>query len=157
MPLEPPVTYDYYPATGYYYAVQLASASASDLDASFKQVSGLSVELAVEEVGEGGENRFKHRLPTGAKSTNLVLERGLLVTSSRFFQWCSATLQGNLVQPIVPSSILVVLLDQNAAPLRTWTVVNAWPVKWSVSGFNAMNEQVVIETLEIAYQYFTVR
>lgn len=145
-----------YPATGYYYAVRLASAAVTDPDASFKEVSGLSVELAVEELGEGGENRFKHRLPTGAKYTNLVLKRGLLVASSPFFQWCSATLQGNLVQAIVPSGIIVVLLDQNGAPLKTWSVVNAWPVKWSVSDFNAMDGQVVIETLEIAYQYFNV-
>jgi phage tail-like protein len=145
-----------YPATGYYYAVRLASAAVTDTDASFKQVSGLAVELAVEELGEGGENRFKHRLPTGAKYTNLVLQRGLLVASSPFFQWCSATLQGNLVLPIIPSGILVVLLDQNGAPLKTWSVVNAWPVKWSVSDFNAMDGQVVIETLELAYQYFYV-
>jgi phage tail-like protein len=145
-----------YPVTGYYYAVRLASAAVTDPDASFKDVSGLSVELAVEELGEGGENRFKHRLPTGAKYTNLVLKRGLLASSSPFFQWCSKTLQGNLVQPIVPSGILVVLLDENSAPLKTWSVVNAWPVKWSVSDFNAMDGQVVIETLEIAYQYFDV-
>jgi len=146
-----------YPATGYYYAVRLASAAVTDPDASFKEVSGLSVELAVEEIGEGGENGFKHRLPTGAKYTNLVLKRGLLVASSPFFQWCSQTLQGNLAQAIVPSGISVVLLDENGSPLKTWSVVNGWPVKWSVSDFNAMDGQVVIETLEIAYQYFNVR
>lgn len=146
-----------YPVTGYHYAVRLASAAVTDPDASFKQVSGLSVELAVEELGEGGENRFKHRLPTGAKYTNLVLQRGLLAASSPFFQWCQQTIQGNLAQPIVPRFILVVLLDENSAPLKTWGVVNAWPVKWSVSDFNAMEGQIVIETLEIAYQYFDVK
>jgi phage tail-like protein len=145
-----------YPPTSYYYAVRLATAAVADADASFREVSGLSVELAVEELGEGGENRFKHRLPTGAKYTNLVLKRGLLVASSLFFQWCRRTLQGNLYQPIVPSGILVVLLDKGGAPLKTWSVVNAWPVKWSVSDFNAMEGQVVIETLELAYQYFNV-
>ena len=145
-----------YPPTGYYYAVRLATAAVTDADASFKEVSGLSVELAVEELGEGGENRFKHRLPTGAKYTNLVLKRGLLVSSSPFYQWCNATIQGNLAQPIVPSGIIVVLLDENANPLKTWSVVNAWPVKWSVSDFNAMEGQVVIETIELTYQYFNV-
>jgi phage tail-like protein len=145
-----------YPVTGYYYAVRLAAAAVTAPDASFKEVSGLAAELAVEELGEGGENRFKHRLPTGAKYTNLVLKRGLVVASSPFFQWCSTTIQGNFVKPIVPSGITVVLLDQNAAPLKTWSVVNGWPVKWSVSDFNSMDGQVVIETLEIAYQYFIV-
>lgn len=145
-----------YPVTGYYYAVRLASAAVTDPDASFKQVSGLSVELAVEEHGEGGENRFKHRLPTGAKYTNLVLQRGLTTAASPFFQWCQRTLQGNLAEAIVPSGVLVVLLDESAAPLKTWSVVNAWPVKWSVSEFNATEGQIVIETLELAYQYFDV-
>ena len=119
-------------------------------------MSGLSVELAVEELGEGGENRFKHRLPTGAKYTNLVLKRGLVVASSPFYQWCSTTIQGNFVKPIVPSGITVALLGPTGAPLKTWSVVNGWTVKWSVSDFNSMDGQVVIETLEIAYQYFNV-
>lgn len=146
-----------YPATGYYYAVRLASAPVGDADAAFKEVSGLGMEMSVEEVAEGGENRFKHRLPTGAKYQNLELKRGFLVTSSPFFQWCSQTLQGNFVQPITLNMIDVVLLDKNGDPLKTWNVMNAWPVKWSVSELNAMDGQVVIETLELSYQYFNVR
>jgi phage tail-like protein len=35
-------------------------------------------------------------------------------------------------------------------------VTGAWPKKWSVSDFSAETSDVVIETLELAYQTFRV-
>jgi phage tail-like protein len=144
-----------YPPVGFFYAVRLAG-SRTDNDSQFKEVSGLSVEMALKEVGEGGENRFRHRVPEVPRYTNLVLKRGLVVAEQGFYAWCKDTLQNNLSKPIKPQSIQVVLLNEQSQPLKTWTLTNAWPVKWAVSDFNSMDGQVVIETLEMAYQYFDV-
>ena len=38
----------------------------------------------------------------------------------------------------------------------TWHLVGAFPTKWAVSDFNASNNAVVIESLQMYYQYFTV-
>jgi phage tail-like protein len=32
--------------------------------------------------------------------------------------------------------------------------VNAWPKKWSISSLHAEKSQLVIETIELVYQYF---
>jgi phage tail-like protein len=40
--------------------------------------------------------------------------------------------------------------------LMTWHIVNAYPTKWTVSDLNASNNAVMIETLQLFYQYFTI-
>jgi phage tail-like protein len=39
----------------------------------------------------------------------------------------------------------------------TWNVVHAYPIKWSVSEFNAEKSQLAIESIELAYNYFNIQ
>jgi phage tail-like protein len=80
----------------------------------------------------------------------LVLKRGL-VTSSRVIQWCRDAIENLDIEPV---TIQVSLLNEQHEPLQTFTFFNAWPKKWSVSAFNAEENRIVIETLDIVYQYF---
>jgi phage tail-like protein len=51
---------------------------------------------------------------------------------------------------------VVTLLNEKNTPLQTYNIVNAWPKKWSVSDFNAQESKIVVETMELSYQYFKV-
>jgi phage tail-like protein len=146
-----------YPPAGFSFSVNLDGAASTSTDSRFKEASGLAVEMAVEEIPEGGENRFRHRAPSGSKYNNLVLKRGLVTASQPFFLWCQQTIQNNLASPIVPKTVEVFLLDPKGNPLKKWNLVNAWPVKWSVSDFNSQESAVVIESLELSYQYFEIK
>jgi phage tail-like protein len=141
----------YYPPVAFHFKVEIQDLS-SDNDVRFSEVQGLSVEMASEEVAEGGENRFIQKYPTRAKYPELVLKRGLLV-SSEVIKWVRECIQDFNIQP---KNIDVKLLNEAHDPLMTWHVVNAYPTKWSVSDFNATNSAVTIETLQLFYQYFTV-
>jgi phage tail-like protein len=67
----------------------------------------------------------------------------------------------------VPKTIVVTLLNATTdgssppngapTPLRTWTLYAAWPTKWAISELESQRNDVVIETLEFAYDHFTVR
>jgi phage tail-like protein len=57
---------------------------------------------------------------------------------------------------ITPRAIDVVLLNEAHEPLITWYVVGAWPTKWAVADLNAANNSYSVETLQFAYQHFTV-
>ncbi len=59
-------------------------------------------------------------------------------------------------QDITPHSVDVKLLNDEHQPLLTWHLANAYPTKWSVSDLNATNNAVVVESLQLFYQYFTV-
>ena len=54
-----------------------------------------------------------------------------------------------------PKDVVVTLLNPSHEPLESWNFVKAYPVKWSISGFNAQGNELVVETIELAYQYFT--
>jgi phage tail-like protein len=51
-----------------------------------------------------------------------------------------------------PSNVLVSLLDEAGVNIKSWLFQTAYPVKWSISPFDAEANQVVIETLELSYQ-----
>lgn len=141
----------YYPPAGFHFKVQIAG-SPSDDDAAFTEVSGLDTEIDVEEIKEGGENTFIHRLPGRIKYGNLVLKRGILVKNSLFALWCESVLQPMWSGSIVCHDLNVFLLDETGSPLLTWNCAKAWPVKWSVGTFNSTQNDVAVETLEFAYR-----
>ena len=125
---------------------------AIDRDIQFRDISGLSMELEEQSFNEGGENRFSHKFPVRGRYPDLVLKRGLLLDSG-LRQWVVDAVQ-NLV--IAPVTVWVTLLDEAHEPLQTYTVVGCWPKKWVISDFSAESSQIVVETLELAYQYFRV-
>lgn len=125
---------------------------AIDRDIQFRDISGLTMELEEQSFNEGGENRFSHKFPVRGRYPDLVLKRGLLVDSG-LRQWVIDAVQ-NLV--IAPVTVWVTLLDEAHEPLQTYTVVGCWPKKWVISDFSAESSQIVVETLELAYQYFRV-
>ena len=144
-----------YPPVAFYFRLSL-SGSTTDANASFKEVSGISLEMDTEEISEGGNNNFKHRIPTSVKYSNLVLKRGLAYKDSALVAWCQDTFNEVLLDHISTKTIVITLLNESGLPLKTWKFVNAWPVKWAVSNPNSMNNEIVIETMEFAYSYFEV-
>ena len=82
----------YYPPVGFHFKVDFKNLSTKDKDISFQSVSGLTVDLETEEIAEGGENRFKHKIPVRSKFPNLVLKRGMLM-DSEVIKWCKKALE----------------------------------------------------------------
>ncbi|MBN1987648.1 MAG: phage tail protein [Prolixibacteraceae bacterium] len=141
---------NYYPPAGFHFKVEFANLKS---EFEFQSVSGLTVELTTEEIAEGGENRFKHKLPVRTSFPNLVLKRGL-VTDSSLIKWCRDAVEDF---NITPTDITISLLNQEHEPLMTWNVVHAYPLKWAVADFNAEESKLVVETIELAYSYFKIQ
>ena len=142
----------YHPPVGFSFKVEFEDISTSNGDNSFQSVSGLSVDLETEEIAEGGENRFKHKIPVRSKYPNLVLKRGMLV-DSEVIKWCKKALENFEIEPV---NITVMLLGEDQQTIQTWNIVHAYPIKWNVGDFNAEESKLVIETLELTYNYFKV-
>ncbi|GGG23482.1 phage tail protein [Dokdonia pacifica] len=142
----------YYPPIGFHFKVEFSGISNKENDHQFQSVSGLSVDLETEEIAEGGENRFKHKIPVRTKYPNLVLKRGLLIDSG-VIEWCRDALEKYVIKPV---DITVSLLDEKHEPLQSWKIAHAYPVKWNVGDFNAEENKIVIETLELSYNYFNI-
>jgi len=143
---------NYYPPVGFHFMVEVLDIPTNGNDVRFTDVSGLSVEMGTEEVVEGGENWFIQKFPTRTKYTELTLKRGLLVNSG-ITDWIKSCINDF---DIHPKNMDIKLLNENQMPLITWHLINAYPTKWSVSDFNSTNNAVVVESLQLYYQYFTI-
>jgi phage tail-like protein len=143
---------NYYPPVGFHFKVEVLDLPKNDFDLRFTEVSGLSVEMGTEEMAQGGENRFVQKYPTRARYPELVLKRGLL-RNSQVWNWALQCIEDYRIEP---KNVDISLLDEQHEPLMTWHVSGAWPTKWAVSDLNASNNAVVIESLQLFYQRFTV-
>lgn len=149
----------YYPPPGFYFRVTVLGAGAlvaeaTGVDASFQEVSGIEARWDTEEVAEGGENRFVHKLPRPARYSDLVLKRGLVARDSFFAEWVGQSIGSALTLPILTQNLMVTLLNENGNPRVAWVFVNAWPLRWEVTGLDSMRNDVVTESLEFSYGYF---
>ena len=140
-----------YPLVSFYFSVNVSGAGG--VDSAFLEASGFSAERQIQEVVEGGENRYVHRLPTQMKHGNLVLKRGFVSRATALFSWCKSTMESDLGKAIGPRDIKVSLLDVKDNPMVTWDFFRAWPVKMDVSNFNARESEIAVETLEFSYAY----
>ena len=126
--------------------------------ATFQEVSGLSIEIEVEEFAEGGENTFLHQVPVRSKFPNLVLKRGMS-QDDYLYNWIqeasnwhldgpeemnrrevTLVLWGSLPEPAVSMARTAGLPVRN--PLRAWTFVDAFPVKWTAPNFSLSGDAV---------------
>ena len=143
--------FDEYPPSAFYFKVVIGANLLGDT--AFQEVSGIGSEIETEDVVEGGENRYVHRLPTKVKHPNLVLKRGIAKSTSPLVIWCRGVLEADFTAPIVPKPILVFLLNENGTPMRSWSFANAYPVHWEVDSFNSTKNDIAIETIEFSYTY----
>ena len=141
----------YVPPAAFYFRVDIDGAEG---DTSFQEVSGLQVELETEDVVEGGQNRYVHKLPVRTKYANLMLKRGVVTGASSFGKWVTQAMSRGLVRQNDAKTIVVKLLDEKQSPLVTWKIFGAYPLRWEHSGLHSMNSEVLTESIELTYQFF---
>jgi phage tail-like protein len=140
----------YYPPVGFHFRVEFQGVGSGDSDTRFQEVSGLTAEIGTEELPVGGENRFSYRLPIRAKYNNLILKRGMLKDSG-LISWFTSAIEDFEFKPV---DVNVYLLNENHEVATTWIFIHAYPVKWVISDLKAMDNALVVETIELVYQYF---
>ena len=74
-----------------------------------------------------------------------------MLIDSKVAEWCKKAVENFDFQPI---NLIVSLLNEQHQPLLSWNVVHAYPVKWAISDFNAEESKLVIETIELTYNYY---
>ncbi len=146
---------EYFPPPSFRFRLLL---NGSRDDGSFQEISGLKVEWTTEDVAEGGQNRFVHRLPLRTKYGNALLKRGVVLKGSAMADWFAGGLSANfLSKPVEPRTATILLLDAAGGTLVEWTLVRAVPVSWEHSALSASENNLLIETLELSYDFFNRR
>ncbi|MCA9903683.1 MAG: phage tail protein [Anaerolineae bacterium] len=112
--------------------------------AGFSEVSGLTTETDPIEYRTGAEINHVRKLPGLAKYSNITLKRGY-TTSPELWSWRQKVIQGKTER----QSGSIVLLNEAREPALKWKFTEGWPRKWEGPSFNAKNNEIAIETLEI--------
>lgn len=125
----------------------------------FREVQGLEVTVAVEEIREGGQNNFVHRVPGRMTWPNLVFRRGV-TDSNALFDWLSRTAgegfegKGNSLQR---STGALTAVDHQGTRLRAWELIDVFPVRWKGPEFNVESMSPLEEELEITHHGFRAK
>jgi phage tail-like protein len=126
---------------------------------AFTEVSGLSVQLEVEELAEGGQNAYTHRLLGRMKWPNLVLKRGVTDTDA-LFRWlseCSGEGLTRKLNKVEARNGTVSVLSSTGKPVRSWHFSGAKPVKWSGPRLAASSRELAVEELEVCHNGFRTK
>lgn len=122
-------------------------------DASFSHVD-LPVALLDEVAYRSGDDRANEprKQPGLASYSHLVLSRGL-TTNLDLWNWWEAARNAD---PAVDRTVVVKLLDGTGQLVLTWKFRNAFPAVYRLSPLDAASSDLVIETVELAFDSMDV-
>jgi len=122
-------------------------------DASFSHVD-LPVALLDEVAYRSGDDRANEprKQPGLASYSHLVLSRGL-TTNLDLWSWWEAARNAD---PAVDRTVVVKLLDGTGQLVLTWKFRNAFPAVYRLSPLDAASSDLVIETVELAFDSMDV-
>jgi phage tail-like protein len=118
--------------------------------AGFSECSGITLETDIIEYRTGDpkeDDITVRKLPGLKKFTNIALKRGY-TDSKELWEWRKKVMDGKTER----KSGSIVLLNEAREEALRWNFYEGWPSKWEGPSFNAKNNEVAIETLEIAVE-----
>lgn len=121
--------------------------------AAFSQCSGIKATNHVLRVRTGADVRgVQGIVPAIVEYSNVTLTRGV-ISSNSFLDWVLNCMPGYAVGPIMATrkTIDIVVLDEKGQESMTWTLHGAYPVSYELSGLDAADDGVLMESLEFAY------
>ena len=133
-----------YPLPVFHFTVQWGASRIG-----FSEVSGLTQENQAIEYRDGSFPEYSSiKMPGLRKFSNVTLKRGIVKADNDFFKWLS-TIKLNQVER---RDVVISLLNEEHAPVMTWKIHNAFPVKVEGPGLKASGNEVAIESIEIAHE-----
>jgi phage tail-like protein len=138
-----------YPLPVFNYRVTIQSLFDKPFEASFAEVSGLSVEYEAVTYKHGLSFVMGNKIIPGMRQPlRITLKRGIVKSRDLLQQWIDKT-YSNPFYMGAKKDILIDLCDEAAKPVIRWTVNKALPVKMDMPTFDANSTDVAIETMEL--------
>jgi phage tail-like protein len=123
------------------------SAVFDTLAGGFSECTGLEMSLEVKDYEEGGRNGGLLRFPGRVKWSNLTLKKGV-GAGQDLWDWHYGFVEGHGRR----RDGVVMLLNELHAPMHIWYFWRGLPVKYSGPALSAAQNNVAIESVEIAHE-----
>ncbi len=111
-------------------------------DIHFQSVNGLKASICKSEESKLEKVHFE----------NLVLKRAY-EPDSRLIAWCMNRINNHKTQAV---NLVISLLNSEHKMLSGWIIEKAIPVSWSVEELHAQETRILIERIELEYDFFEV-
>lgn len=118
--------------------------------AGFRECAGLDSTQNPIDYREGTDPLTARRLPGLNTYSNLTLQWGV-TDDAELWAWRKSAMDGKVQR----KNGSIVLLDDTGEEKVRWNFINAWPTKWTGPDFNASQEGIAIERLEIVHEGLT--
>lgn len=116
---------------------------------SFQEVSGLDVQAEEIKYRHGDSKVFSPiKMPGLKKYGNVTMKKGIFKGDNKFWDWLNQIKMNTIKR--VP--VTISLLDENGDPTMVWKLTNAWPTKITGTDLKSEDNNVAIESIEIAHE-----
>ncbi len=132
-----------YPIPVFHYRVEIDGMD----PIAFSEVSGLSIEVKSITYKDGLSciQGAKH-MPGMAEPIKVTLKKGVIKGDQQLYNWLNSI----RLSTVEKKNITISLMDEKGeAPLVTWKVKNAFPLKLDAPSFGADKNEVAVESLEL--------
>lgn len=132
-----------YPLPAFHYRVEIDGMD----PVAFAEISGLSIARETITYKDGLScTQGSKRMPGLSSDLKFTMKKGIIKADSKLYNWINSI----RLTTVEKKNILISLMDEKGeAPVVTWKVTNAFPVKLDAPAFNAKTNDVAIESLEL--------
>jgi len=125
-----------------------------DKEIIFQEVTGLTSETQVIEYRGGSSKVYSTvKMPGIQKFGNITLKKGIFKGDTTL--WDNyALIKMNTIKR---STILISLLDESNEVAMSWSLLNAFPCKITVTDMKSDANEVAVETMELAHEGLTIK
>lgn len=118
----------------------------------FSNVSGLVHSVQPVKYQDGCGNLYQ--MPGQAEPLTITLKRGVFPKQSQLYDWINSV-SFNRVEK---KDLTISLTNESGSEmLLTWTVMNAFPTKWTGPGMDATSNEVAVEEISLAADRFSLK
>lgn len=119
---------------------------------AFQEASGLDAEYDIIEYRAGNSVDFSTvKMPGLRKSSDVTLKKGMFKDDTALFDYLNEVKMNTIKR----ETVTIQLLDESHAPMFTWTLKNAFPMKVTGTDLNAQNSEVAVEEIVLAHEGLT--
>lgn len=154
----------YYPLTKMNFVVSVTTSSGNTAKAAFSEITGVEATVDVIEFRQGNsESLSPVKVPGLVKHGNVTMKFGYTL-DNEFKGWvskCVSSQRDGLERADVTIELIDIMTAASPTSLQTttsgtntntWILKNAWVTKYVAPDLNAMQSEIAIESVEIAYE-----
>jgi phage tail-like protein len=138
---------DPYPGHNFQVEVNGVSDDGSAVSGAFSEVSGLEITIEAIPYSAGNDDFTPRKIPGQKTFSNLICKRGA-TGHVEFWNWIKQALDGQVQR----ADGSIILQDENQTEVMRWNFSRGWPCKYTGPTFNAANNEIALETLEICVE-----